>query len=95
MSQCQLLFKKLRYSMEPPIALKSLLQLENFKHFTQEFQASEKMQIADTKTSETNFLMLSKLAKMNKLRLIEKLKLLVKIMNNSMLILVNNVQEYR
>lgn len=81
--------------MEPPIALKSLLQLENFKHFTQEFQASEKMQIADTKTSETNFLMLSKLAKMNKLRLIEKLKLLVKIMNNSMLILVNNVQEYR
>ena len=81
--------------MEPPIALKSLLQLENFKHFTQEFQALEKMQIADTKTSETNFLMLSKLAKMNKLRLIEKLKLLVKIMNNSMLILVNNVQEYR
>lgn len=81
--------------MEPPIALESSHQLVNFKNFTQEFQALERMLIADIKTLEINFLTLSKLAKTNKLWLIEMPLLLDKMMKNSMLTLVNNVQEHR
>ena len=81
--------------MEPPIALKNLHQLENFKHFTKEFQALERMQIADTKTLEINFLTLSKLSKMNKQKLLKKLQLLNTKEKNSILTSVNNVQEHR
>jgi hypothetical protein len=62
--------------MELHKASKTLLLPVNFNLFTQEFKAWEKNLTESIKTLEIDFWMSSKLAKMNKQKLIEKLKLL-------------------
>lgn len=77
----------------PLKALETLLLPVNFKLSITESPLSEMSQIDNIKISETDFLMLSKQVKMNKLMSTERQKLLLKMVKNITLTTPNNVED--